>query len=243
MIIHSVHAIIKVTEVLYVKITMIKAILDIIAPDYCYSCGKVGTLLCDSCAYNIVSEPFGRCVLCLLPVAEDNLCSGCVTSVDKAWVVGEREGVLQRIVGDSKFSSNRRACVVQAQLLGRILPQLPADTIIVPIPTIWPHQRERGFGHAELIAKTLADMRDVEYSPLLIRATNTVQHGATRRQRIQQANHAYRCDQAIDAVAPILLVDDVCTTGSSLLAAAQVLRQAGVGTVWVAVATRQVLDD
>lgn len=241
MIIHSVHAIIKVTEVVYVKITMISKVLSLIAPDYCYSCGKIGAPLCQGCIYNIVSEPFGRCLLCQVATANDNLCTGCRSPLSRAWVVGERTDVLQHLVGDSKFSSNRRACKAQAELLDRILPRLPAETILVPLPTIWPHQRQRGFGHAELIARALADSRGLVYSPILLRASNSVQHGSSRAQRIKQAKQAYRCNEVIDSKQPILLVDDVCTTGSSLVAAAEVLRQAGADTVWAAVTTRQAL--
>ena len=241
MIIHSVHAIIKVTEVLNVKITMISGILNLIAPDHCYSCGKTGGLLCDSCVYDIISEPFGRCLLCLVPTADTNLCSACRGPLARAWVCGERAGVLEKLANDSKFSSNRRGCVMQAALLDSLLPALPVGIVIAPIPTVWPHIRQRGYGHAELIAKTLAERRDALYSPLLIRATNSVQHGANRRDRLAQAKQAYKCDQQLDG-ATILLVDDVCTTGASLLEAAKVLRSAGANNVWAAVTTRQLLD-
>lgn len=220
---------------------MIRAILDLIAPDHCYLCGKIGTTLCESCVYNITEDGFGCCILCLMPTSSDNLCMGCSGPLTQAWVVGERSDVLQRLTDDSKFSSNRRDCVAQAKLLDRILPRLPADTKVVPIPTIWPHIRQRGFGHAEYVAHSLADIRSLHYSPLLARATNSVQHGASRRQRQQQAERAYTCESKLSD-ASILLVDDVCTTGASLVEAAKVLRRSGASSVWAAVTVTQMLE-
>lgn len=220
---------------------MISLLLDLVAPDHCYMCNKTGTILCNSCKYDITDESFGRCMLCLVPTIDGNLCSGCIGPLTRAWVVGERTDVLQRLTNDSKFASNRRACLAQASLLDTILPRLPDDTLVTPIPTIWPHIRQRGFGHAEYVARSLATMRHLAYSPLLTRITNSVQHGATRQQRLKQAKQAYACGVPLDD-APILLVDDVCTTGASLVAAANVLRQAGARQVWAAVTTRQMLE-
>lgn len=216
-------------------------LINLLAPDYCYNCRIAGDILCANCVNDITSEPFGQCVQCLQPTSSSQLCRQCRGLFDDAWVVGRRQDALEGLVGESKFAANRRGCDLQAQLLDAIMPTLPADTVVVPIPTIAPHIRERGFGHSERIARQLARQRGLVYQPVLRRATTDVQHGASRQVRLRQAKTAFGVwDKAIPE--RVVLVDDVYTTGATLQAAARLLRKNGAKTVWIAVTTRQMLD-
>jgi predicted amidophosphoribosyltransferase len=86
-----------------------------------------------------------------------------------------------------------------------------------------------------LVTHELARVFRTESHPLLIRAGNTVQVGAGREQRQQQAAAAFTCPHALNPNATYLLYDDITTTGSTLTAAAQVLQAAGARRVIVAV--------
>ncbi len=215
---------------------------DLLAPDYCYGCGFTGTVLCQSCFYDITSEPFGRCLSCLKPTGVDGSCKICRLPYQRAWTVGWRQGVLEKLVDASKFDSVRRACRMQAQLMAAVLPKLPVETVVVPVPTTRPHIRQRGYGHAELVARRLAKLRQLPYQPVLQRRGHSVQHGVSRRQRQLQAKQAYRVDDQLDDKAIYLLVDDVYTTGATVKHATRQLRQAGAKQVWLAVTSRQPLD-
>lgn len=242
MIIHSVCAIIKKTEVLNVKMTMITHLAQLLAPDYCSGCHKIGHILCQSCRDDIISEPFGRCLACLEPTSRSHLCVRCRTLADDAWVVGERAGTLQRLVDDSKFASNRRACLAQALLLDQVLPKLPEDTIIVPIPTTTRHVRQRGYGHMELVARSLAERRGYRTDTILRRDSNAVQHGADKSTRQRQAALAFSLRHELPADAPLLVIDDVYTTGATMRSAIKLLRNQTEQPIYVALTTRQILD-
>ena len=99
--------------------------------------------------------------------------------------------------------------------------------VIVPLPTISRHKRERGFGHIEKLAKIIAKNSSARYMELLARAKNTVQVGSNSEQRKQQASQAYRVRGEVDPALHYYLLDDVWTTGSSMLAATKILRSAG----------------
>jgi ComF family protein len=241
MIIHSVCAIIKKTEVLNVKITMTMRVADLLAPDYCCNCLKIGHILCPRCIEYIVSEPFGRCLACSRPTAKSSLCSNCRRLADDAWVVGERIGALQKLVDVSKFESNRRGCVVQAKLLDYILPRLPHETVIVPIPTTRKHIRQRGYGHMELVARRLSHLRGYKVMNALHRRTDTVQHGADKETRKRQAKDAFGL-RVSKISSPVLIIDDVYTTGSTIKAAARLIKKVSRKPVYVAVTTKQMLD-
>ena len=72
---------------------------------------------------------------------------------------------------------------------------------------------------------------------VLVRNKNTVQVGASREERASQAKEAYRALK-IDSSKNYLLLDDVWTTGSSMMAAMQKLREAGAEKIGIAVVAR-----
>ena len=181
------------------------------------------------------------CIICHRPTGRTWLCDNCRAPYEKVWVVGERDGILQRLIGLYKFERARSAHKLLAELLLGILPELPANTVIVPIPTTPSRIRERGYDHMLLIAKYVSRVRGLKCQQLVRRQTNTKQRQSTAKQRDVQAKQAFVVSGEVDASTPYLLVDDVMTTGATIKYAAQTLRDAGAKYVWVAIIARQVL--
>jgi len=161
---------------------------------------------------------------------------------ERAWLVGERTGILQRLVGLYKFERAKSGYKVLGNLLLEVLPDLPIDTVVVPVPTISGHIRERGYDHMWLIASYIARTKGLECQRLIIRQTDTKQHQASAKQRIAQARVAFTVENALDSNTPYLLIDDVVTTGATIKYASKALRDAGAKHVWVATIARQTLD-
>lgn len=127
-----------------------------------------------------------------------------------------------------------RACgYAMAGLMGCVLDN--DEYVIVPLPTIRKHIRERGFDHIGKLARLLSNNDNLYVSPILLRGNNTVQVGASQEERKKQAQTAYVARGGIDSYANYLLLDDVWTTGSSMLAACEVLRACGCSRINVAV--------
>lgn len=160
----------------------------------------------------------------------------------RAWHVGPRHDVLQRLVGLYKFERAKAAYKTLGDLLLSVLPVLPEGAVIIPVPTVAGHIRERGYDHAALLAGYVAKERHVVYSSVLCRQTSTTQRHASAMTRRQQAQVAFVIDGPIIPSVPYVLVDDVVTTGASIKRCAQLLRDAGASEVWVAVVARQPLD-
>jgi ComF family protein len=219
---------------------MFDKLLQIIAPHYCYSCGITGTSLCLSCEYDITSEPYSACFVCRRP-SRRGVCPHHSSGISQAWVVSEREGALERLIDAYKFERLRSGSVTLVRLLDTVLPNLPADVTVTAVPTVRSHIRVRGYDHAELLAKRFATKRNLSYRQLLTRRANNVQRGASRAVRKKQAAAAF-APCLSDIPASVLLIDDVVTTGFTLLYAAKTLRQAGVETVYVAAIAKQPLD-
>lgn len=221
---------------------MLDKVLSTVAPHYCCGCDKIGSLLCDNCKYNISAEASPFCIVCHRPTSRMWLCSDCKMPYERAWAVGERADVLQRLIGLYKFERAKAAYVPLGDLLLSALPDLPLETVVVPVPTVWAHVRERGYDHTLLIAKYIAKARNLSCCQLVERQNIDKQRQATARQRLDQARRAFLVTRSINSDIPYLLIDDVMTTGSTIKYAAKALREAGAKHVWVAIIARQTLD-
>lgn len=217
---------------------MLDKVLSQLAPHPCFECGKLGKALCDNCKYNIANEPFLGCIGCGRPSGARGVCETC-KFYDKAWCVGSRQEALRRLIDAYKFERMRIAHQDLAHLLADVLPVLPENTIIIPIPTVRRHVRQRGYDHTVLVAKQLAKLKNCSYAPILERKTQSVQRGASRSARIRQAKEAFTVGNTLSPDTPYLIIDDVVTTGSTLKYAAKILRDAGGRQVWVAAIARQ----
>lgn len=156
--------------------------------------------------------------------------------------MGERSEALQRLIGQYKFQYAKSAYRDIGMLVDGRLPDLPDATVIVPVPTVGSHVRERGYDHTLLIARHIAKKRKLPLRQLIERRTNTKQRDATRSVRISQAKQAFEVNVPADHNVPYLIVDDVVTTGATVQYAAQALWDAGARIIWVAVVARQPLD-
>lgn len=221
---------------------MLTILSDILAPHYCCSCGEIGVVLCEYCKFDIVSQPFDRCIVCLGLSADGTaLCKRCQCVFTRAWCVSERVGALERLIDNYKFDHVSAAVYPLVLMLDEILPEFAGVPTIVPVPTIARHVRQRGYDHVAKLAALLARRRHLPYRSILERRTNTVQHEATKRQRRKQASEAFMAREKLDG-GVYLLIDDIYTTGATVEFAARTLREAGAAEVWVAVLARQPIE-
>ena len=189
-------------------------------------------------------------------VGKEWMCSDCEVPLLRLGVVGWREGALAKLIKDFKYKSVRAAGEVLAELLDLRIPENFVDlrggeigvksddnmmngcgitdglgrrveVVVVPLPTIGRHVRERGLDHTAILAKKLARKRGWKYERILGRATDMVQVGTKAAERKVQAEKAYMVVGGVEAEKIYLLVDDVWTTGATMLAAEKVLRDAG----------------
>jgi ComF family protein len=106
--------------------------------------------------------------------------------------------------------------------------------VVVPVPAHALRLRERGYNHAELIAKPLARSLGLPCrSYLLVRTRPRADKlRLTLRERWRSVRGVYtiRQGQRVDNLR-VLLVDDVLTTGATLDACSRALRKAGAAGV------------
>jgi len=207
-----------------------------LAPALCVGCGSEGATICPSCILGISS--FGeRCWRCNRLSPGCRTCDSCrhTGSPSKVFVFTDYDGMARQLLTSYKFGHQRSAskpiAATMVQTIRRY--QKPAkDYLIVPIPTATSRRRQRGFGHTELLAKHIAWQLMLERRESLRRLGHNRQLGASREQRLHQLQDSFIVRrQSLVKGRKILLVDDVVTTGGTIISAAQVLRQAGAASV------------
>lgn len=195
-----------------VKITTLLNPLDLLAPHTCRGCGATGKPLCDCCKKYILKH---HC------------------NFKHVYCISKREGLLKELIHDYKYNSVRALEKPLGEMLASILPEIPGEAIIVPLPTISRHIRKRGLDHTKLAAKRVAKIRGWKVEYLLIRDKNTVQVGSDKNTRLKQAKDAYNIqpNAKINPSATYILLDDVLTTGASMKAAKKKLQDAGASRI------------
>lgn len=114
-------------------------------------------------------------------------------------------------------------------LAREMVPLVPADPelVVTWAPTSGPRRRQRGFDQAELLARAVARRAGRPVVALLRRRPGPAQAGRSRQDRRSPAGF----DATRRIRRPVLLVDDIATTGATLTAAAGALRSAGAPAV------------
>lgn len=227
---------------LNVKITILGKSLQYVAPDLCTGCSFFGTILCEHCKYDINYESFEGCVLCANPTFVGICNKHTDAPFSRAWVVGERHGALLNLLDEYKFQRVARADSILAELLDVRLPFLPANTVVIPVPTNRSHVRQRGYDHCLRIAREFARRRQLAFDSPLESHSRWTQHFSNKADRQRQVKNAFSLTKTLDVSRPHLIIDDIVTTGATLLAVAEALRQAGVSEIWAAAVARQPLD-
>lgn len=107
---------------------------------------------------------------------------------------------------------------------------LPAGGILVPVPLGRRRLRQRGYNQARALAAALGALRGCRVADVLQRVRETAsQTTLTPDGRTANVRDAFMAGAAVEGT--FVLVDDVCTTGATLVAAARALRAAGAQRV------------
>lgn len=122
--------------------------------------------------------------------------------------------------------------IIQNEIFQKVYASKP---ILVPIPLHSQRLRKRGYNHAKLLAEGLSKKLDLKVLEILERTKDTKsQFGLKLDDRKKNLKNAFSIlpNTSITRHHNILLVDDILTTGSTLLEAARILKKNGVKKVW-----------
>ena len=142
-----------------------------------------------------------------------------------------------------KYDGYARLGRKMAEIIASRVPR-PTEAMVVPIPLAPGRLRQRGFNQAEVIAAALAVLWCAPLaSNMLSRVretrTQTRLDPEARARNVQDAFSARPLHMSGEGAGPtIILVDDVLTTGATLMAAVAALERAGWTSVRAMTFTR-----
>ena len=234
-----------------------RALLDLLFPPLCHVCKafipKAGELLiCADCIQKINFLVSPICIICGAPFATesgaDHPCGACLIhkpfhSCRSATVLA---GPVQELIHWLKYGSRVHLCQPLGVLTGSSLASFCGDAspdLIIPVPLHRKRLRQRGFNQSQLIGAVLAKKWQVpmEIGHLRRIRWTDPQTGLDARDRVSNVSGAFAVkDPKRLEGKRVLLVDDVLTTGSTMRACAESLREARVAAVFAVTVARGV---
>jgi ComF family protein len=151
---------------------------------------------------------------------------------------------VRRAVHQLKYGQFKALAAPLGQLLAQYLEARPvAADVLVPVPLHSRRLRERGYNQSALLAAEvgkLSGLPVVSDSLVRLRHTKAQVKTADAGERQRNLAGAFGCRDAKLVGKRVLLVDDVCTTGSTLDSCAIALRRTGASSVWGLALAREV---
>lgn len=197
----------------------------------------VGSWLCGPCRSRIrrLEEPLcRRCGAEVESARTDCGCRSRLKALSRLRSAAAYEGPVEVALQRFKYHGWRRLAGPLALLMAErlVLEGLPARWAIA-VPLHSSRQRQRGFNQSELLMRELRKRLALSSPPgELVRTRPTPpQVGHDRRWRLDNVRDAFEWRGAHLEARPILLIDDVATTGATLEACATALRAGGSGPV------------
>lgn len=236
-----------------------QAALHVIWPPQCISCGAPVTTdfgLCGPCWRQTPFVSGLVCDLCGTPLPGEDpghpvQCDDCLT-IARPWTQG-RAALLykdngRQIVLSLKHGDRLDLARPAAAWLARsAAPMLLPGTIVAPVPLHWRRLVMRRYNQSALLSKGLARLAGLQHCPDLLqrRRATPSQEGRSRDDRFANLSGALSLHPRHRVKVkdrPVLLVDDVMTSGATLAAAAEACLAAGATRVSVAVLARVAKD-
>jgi len=208
------------------------ALLDILYPEeaVCRACGAIasGGCLCRRCREELHDTGFAF--------------SWEVTEVDgvQAWSLRPYGGVAKQLV--IRLKHGAEACL--ARELASLVHPLPAvprfapDTVVTWVPMPEARKRERCIDHGERLARAVAEELGLCCRPLLRRTNQKGPTQATLNREQREKNLKGAFSPVETFCFPVLLVDDVLTTGTTARRCIEALRQGGAADISILAVTR-----
>lgn len=201
-------------------------------PEKCAGCDQAlvsdEKTLCLHCSINlpVIINPNG-------PQMVHRALAGRVPHIESFAFLQYRNGsIVQRMLHQLKYYGREEVGQELGYLFGKQLTHMiPTSCCLVPVPLHYKKLRTRGFNQCDAICSGLSAAMEVEVLPHLL--TRVKNKGSltklNRAQRAEATASLYRapCSPETDSPEVVCVVDDVVTTGATMVACCEALFNAG----------------
>jgi predicted amidophosphoribosyltransferase len=213
------------------SVRLLDDLLDLVLPRGCAGCGSPGTDVCAGCLAALTGPPHRAGPRPRPAGLPEVVAAAAYDGPVRALLLAHKERGRLGLAGP-----------LGAALAGAVAALgAPPEALLVPVPSSAAAVRARGQDHALRLARSAGRASGRPATPLLV-ATRPVadQSGLSAGQRAANLAGALRARRRLDGL-PVVLVDDVVTTGATLAEAARALTAAGADVRGAAVVAATIL--
>jgi competence protein ComFC len=212
--------------------------LDWVFPPTCGGCNAVGLRWCSACQQKINRLTENVCSCCGEPGVKDQVCQTCLAEPVHYTALrsfGAFGGPLREALRRLKYQRD----IGIGEALSKHLIELYNDLnwevdLVAPVPLSKSRIRERGYNQSSMLGRPFAYAIEKPYRQSVLQRTRETrsQVSLSKSERKQNVEGAFKAhDQSVRGKV-VLIIDDVTTTGSTINACAQALRNAGASAVF-----------
>jgi len=194
-------------------------IFDLLFPKHCLLCNREGKYMCNSCIGALPKAPTKKGVTIIFPY----------------------KGIIRKGIVALKYKFAFNVAGELADLVSKSIKEkhthFPKGAILVPIPLHQSKEKYRGFNQVEEVGKYLAKTMGWSIIPnFLMRMSKTKsQANLKKEERLTNVKGAFRINPGYldsEINKPLIVFDDVYTTGSTMSEATRVLKENGFKRVY-----------
>jgi ComF family protein len=211
-----------------------KSFLDILFPKSCSICKRKGTYLCDRCK-KLFKRSIPECYICRRISNDYQTHNSCKSknSLNSIYIAWEYNSLSSDLLKKYKYGyaydiSSTLSDFFIETVLNSTYRKLLINSLIINVPISSNRLHERGFNQTYDIAKKVAEEFSIEFNDSLMIRKSTSEHQSlkdkTERDSISKNDFLSLKEPNISKYRSITIVDDVVTTGATLEAITDVLR-------------------
>ena len=202
-------------------------LLDWIYKKKCYFCrsSKESVKMCSNC-YNELEH---------LPIAVNRVVEG-----KMVYCAGIYSKNLQKMIRGLKYHNQKDLAYFLAKFMAEYLKDLPQkDYEIVPVPIFPKREKKRKYNHMNLTGEELSKIMGYSINKHLIERIKDTkpQYKLKRSERIINLSNAFKVNKENYSGKTLLLIDDICTTGSTFEAMIKEFEKNGIEDIVCLAAT------
>lgn len=213
---------------------MLNQLLSVFLESHCLFCDRpTADSLCEYCSSQLSSHQLSDCDRLKLYKTQSTF----------AW--GRYDGQLKRAIAMMKYDRQPEVAEILGTILGKAwsesgLIKLHAKVTVVPIPMHRQKQKLRGFNQAEVIARSFCRVTGYQLNTqalIRVRATAAMFDLNSTSARASNLDGALKVSTKLPKN-PVLLIDDIHTTGTTVKEATKMLQPKKIRVIGVAVAAK-----
>lgn len=195
------------------------SLLDWIYKKRCYFCksSKESVKMCSKCYEKLMFNP---------------ICVNRIIDGVNILCAGNYSKELQKLIRGLKYHRQKDLAYFQAKFMYEYWSKFnySGDFQVIPVPLHKNRKRKRSYNHMELVVKEFCYMTGYEPNFDLIKRIKDTkpQYKLSRKERLENLHKAFEVDKSKNLNKKVLILDDICTTGSTFEEIISELKKNGI---------------